>query len=115
MRVARHIGAQRALSHRDECFFRRREKTPVFPNDFAFCVLGSIAGARRAMSRERSHSLIRARVGAPDTAFFPSKTQKNACRFPGNAYYDRMKRVNARSVTTNISLTIISRSPRLAF
>jgi hypothetical protein len=77
--------------------------------------LRSIDGARRAMSRERRHSLTRARVGARDTAFFPSKTQKNACRFSGNAYYDRMKRVNARSVTTNISQTIISRSPRLAF
>jgi hypothetical protein len=67
------------------------------------------------MSRERSHSLIRARVGAPDTAFFPSKTQKNACRFSGNAYYDRMKRVNARLVTTNKSATIIRRSIRFAF
>jgi hypothetical protein len=77
--------------------------------------LRSIDGTRRAMSRERTHSLTRARVGARDTAFFPSKTQKNACRFSGNAYYDRMKRVNARSVTTNISQTIISRSPRLPF
>jgi|GEM_PF-5745988 len=33
---------------------------------------------------------------APHTAFFPLKTRKFACRFLGNAYYDRMKRVNPR-------------------
>jgi hypothetical protein len=38
---------------------------------------------------------------ARETVFFPLKTQKFACRFFRNAYYDRMKRVNPRRAVTN--------------
>jgi hypothetical protein len=59
--------------------------------------------ARRALRAPRCGVTPRAARGsagaAPrDTAFFPSKTQKFACRIQGNAYHDRMKRVNSEAV-----------------
>jgi len=67
---------------------------------------------RRAMARTHCDAQS---DSASDTAFFPSKTQKNACRISGNAYYDRMKRVNAQMVMTNVGDENMKRSNRFAF
>ncbi|MGE5191495.1 MAG: hypothetical protein ACM3U2_03265, partial [Deltaproteobacteria bacterium] len=58
--------------------------------------VSKLAEARGAPQRARRSAVrgaTRWRRAARDTAFFPSKTQKFACRIRRNAYYDRMKRV----------------------
>jgi hypothetical protein len=69
---------------------------PVFSVNFAFfnfVAQDHCARCRRALPRAVSPCGARA---ARETAFFPPKTRKFACRFYRNAYYDRMKRANAR-------------------
>jgi hypothetical protein len=53
------------------------------------------SGGLRRRGRAPAAPMCRAEA-ARDTAFFPPKTRKFACRFFRNAYYDRMKRVNPR-------------------
>lgn len=52
--------------------------------------MDTVRGAARRQRGARRH--------ARDTAFFPLKTQEFTCRIRGNAYYDRMKRVNGLPV-----------------
>jgi hypothetical protein len=66
----------------------------VFPSDFAFLEICCSVRSHRGAQRDAPCSAARRRRAARNTAFFPPKTQKFACRFCGNAYYDRMKRVS---------------------
>jgi len=79
--IAKNSGASRkhrflrVISH----FSKSRERSAAR--------VDTVRGAARRQRGARRH--------ARDTAFFPLKTQEFTCRIRGNAYYDRMKRVNA--------------------
>jgi len=82
--IARNFGAWR--KHR---FLRVISR---FSKSRAQCAarVGAVCGAARVQAR-RAAPRARHRV-------FPSKTQEFTCRIRGNAYYDRMKRVNGLPV-----------------
>jgi hypothetical protein len=97
--AARILRARRACAARGSQNFRHVEKTPVFASDFAFFNISRVpraARVRTACGAERGAS----RAAAPCARYrvSPSKTQEFACRIRGNAYYDRMKRVNCLPV-----------------
>jgi hypothetical protein len=74
------------------------KKMPVLPNDFHFFQSCVMRAARDDRLRDGTRRHARRRRALRDTAFFPSKMRKFACRIRRNAYHDRMKRVNSDPV-----------------
>jgi len=81
--------------------FSRVAKKRVFPMNFHFFQKRFFCAALRARVRSAAVARSARRVTLRATAVFPLKTRKFACRIRGNAYHDRMKRVNPRRATMN--------------
>jgi hypothetical protein len=70
----------------------------VRASEIAFLKISTLRATSRAVVRGATRESLRRERISRDTAVFVRNTRKFACTFPGNAYHDRMKRVNPRRV-----------------
>jgi hypothetical protein len=74
------------------------QKPAIFPSEIAFLKFVMLRAPVRAVVRRAARANLQREGNSRDAAVFVLNMRKFACTFPGNAYHDRMKRVNPRRV-----------------
>jgi hypothetical protein len=88
----------RALQRTATQKFYAMQKTAFLPHEIAFFKNVTAHTSANAHARRTVREMFLRGRAARETAVFVPNTRKFACTILGNAYYDRMKRVNPRRV-----------------